>query len=114
MYVYVYSYTHTHIHTFTYIHTYMHTYIHIHTYIRIQVTDNSMDAVADRDFVLEFLSWANMTALHLSRLAEDLCIYSSKEFAFVLLSDAYRYVKALFPDMHAQDCLKRVMYFLLV
>jgi len=51
---------------------------------------NSMQGVADRDFVAEFLFWTSMTMIHVSRMAEDLIIYSSAEFAFVTLSDAYR------------------------
>ncbi|POW23441.1 hypothetical protein PSHT_00108 [Puccinia striiformis] len=46
--------------------------------------------VADRDFVAEFLFWCTMTMVHVSRLAEDLIIYSSAEFGYVTLSDAYR------------------------
>lgn len=51
-----------------------------------------MHAVADRDFVVEWLQWASLLMVHMSRLAEDLIIYSSAEFGFVTLSDAYRSV----------------------
>lgn len=54
------------------------------------LTLNSMQGVADRDFIAEFLWWTSMTMIHVSRLAEDLIIYSSAEFGFVTLSDAYR------------------------
>ena len=47
------------------------------------ITYNSLDGVADRDFIAEFLFWATLTMLHLSRFAEDLIIYSSREFGFV-------------------------------
>lgn len=53
------------------------------------IGENSMHAVADRDFIVEWLQWASLTMIHMSRLAEDLIIYSSAEFGFVTLSDAY-------------------------
>ena len=54
------------------------------------IGENSMHAVADRDFIVEWLQWASLTQIHMSRMAEDLIIYSSAEFGFVQLSDAYR------------------------
>lgn len=54
------------------------------------VIQNSLYAVSDRDFVAEFLFWSTLTMNHLSRLSEDLIIYSSSEFDFVRLADAYR------------------------
>ena len=54
------------------------------------VAENSMWGVADRDFVAEFLMWASLCMVHLSKLAEDLIIYSTSEFGFIRLSDAYR------------------------
>ena len=59
---------------------------------------NSMQAVADRDFVAEFMFWASMTMVHISRIAEDLIIYASAEFGFVTLSDAYRSVAPARPS----------------
>lgn len=59
------------------------------------VAENSMYAISDRDFVVEFMMWASLTMTHLSRLSEDLIIYSTQEFGFVKLSDAYRYVSAV-------------------
>jgi hypothetical protein len=56
-----------------------------------RVAENSMYGVSDRDFVAEFLMWASLTGVHLSQMAEDLIIYSSAEFGFIALSDAYRY-----------------------
>ena len=53
------------------------------------VTQNSMDAVSDRDFVVEFLADAAICGMHLSRLAEDLILWSSAEFGFVTIADAY-------------------------
>ncbi|KAI9032142.1 argininosuccinate lyase [Hyaloraphidium curvatum] len=54
------------------------------------VINNSLYGVSDRDFVAEFLFWASLTMVHISRFAEDLIIYSSGEFGFVTLADAYR------------------------
>lgn len=54
-------------------------------------TPNSMQAVGDRDFIVEYTFWAVLTATHLSKLAEDLIIYNTKEFGFVSMSDAFRY-----------------------
>ncbi|KAF7663545.1 hypothetical protein LDENG_00208010 [Lucifuga dentata] len=50
---------------------------------------NSMDATGQRDFVVEFLFWASLCLTHLSKMAEDLMLYSTKEFSFITLSDAY-------------------------
>lgn len=56
----------------------------------INIAENSLQAVADRDFIVEWLQWASLTMIHMSRMAEDLIIYSTAEFGFVTLSDAYR------------------------
>ena len=61
-------------------------------------TPNSMDAVSDRDFAVETLAWASLTSVHLSRFAEDVIIFSSAEFAFVKLSDAYSTGSSLMPQ----------------
>lgn len=70
------------------------------------LTANSMDAVSDRDYIVEFLSWAAITQLHLSRLAEDLIIYSSREFNFVELDDAYSTGSSLMPQKKNPDSLE--------
>ncbi|KAI9717474.1 MAG: hypothetical protein M1828_007174 [Chrysothrix sp. TS-e1954] len=67
---------------------------------------NSMSAVSDRDFVLEFLQWASMLMNHISRFAEDLIIYSSSEFGFVSLSDAYSTGSSLMPQKRNPDSLE--------
>ena len=59
---------------------------------------NSMNAVADRDFVLETMQWGSAFMVKLSRWAEDLIIYSSLEFAFIRLSDAYSTGSSLMPQ----------------
>ena len=67
---------------------------------------NSLDAVADRDFIAEFLFWATLTMLHLSRWAEDLIIYSSREFGFISLADAYSTGSSLMPQKKNPDALE--------
>jgi argininosuccinate lyase len=70
------------------------------------ISPNSMDAVSDRDFVAEFLFWAALMMLHLSRFAEDLIIYSSREFGFVTLADAYSTGSSLMPQKKNPDALE--------
>lgn len=70
------------------------------------VTPNSLDAVSDRDFIAEFLFWASLTMVHLSRLGEDLIIYSSREFGFVTLADAYSTGSSLMPQKKNPDALE--------
>jgi len=69
---------------------------------------NSMDAVGARDYILEFLSWAAILQTHLSRLAEDLIIYSSMEFAFIELDDAYATGSSLMPQKKNPDSMELV------
>lgn len=70
------------------------------------ITYNSMDGVSDRDFIAEFLFWATMTMMHLSRLSEDLIIYSSREFGFVTLADAYSTGSSIMPQKKNPDALE--------
>ncbi|KAH3890923.1 hypothetical protein DPMN_015012 [Dreissena polymorpha] len=72
------------------------------------ISHNSLDAVSDRDFIVEFLSWANLLCIHLSRWAEDLILYSSKEFGFVMLSDAYSTGSSLMPQKKNADSLELI------
>lgn len=67
---------------------------------------NSMAGVADRDFVVETMQWGSMLMMHLSRWAEDLIIYSSGEFAFVQLADAYSTGSSLMPQKKNPDSLE--------
>lgn len=67
---------------------------------------NSMDAVSDRDFVAEFLFWAALTGVHLSRWAEDLILWSSREFGYVTLADAYSTGSSLMPQKKNPDALE--------
>ena len=67
---------------------------------------NSLDAVSDRDFIAEFLFWSTMTQVHLSRFAEDLIVYSTKEFGYVTLSDRYSTGSSLMPQKKNPDALE--------
>ncbi|XP_055344763.1 argininosuccinate lyase-like isoform X2 [Paramacrobiotus metropolitanus] len=67
---------------------------------------NSMHAVSDRDFVAQFLQWAALTGIHLSRLSEDLIIYSTKEFRFITMSDQYSSGSSLMPQKKNPDVLE--------
>jgi argininosuccinate lyase len=64
---------------------------------------NSLDAVADRDFALEFLSSASICAMHLSRLAEELVIWSSAQFRFVTMSDKWSTGSSIMPQKRNPD-----------
>lgn len=70
------------------------------------ISPNSMDAVSDRDFVAEFLFWAALLQVHLSRLAEDLVIWSSAEFGFVELDDSFATGSSLLPQKKNPDSLE--------
>ena len=70
------------------------------------VSPNSIDAVSDRDFVAEFLFWAGLTGIHLSRWAEDLILWSSREFGYVTLADAYSTGSSLMPQKKNPDALE--------
>jgi len=67
---------------------------------------NSMGGVADRDFVTETLQWGGMLMQHISRWAEDLIIYSTAEFGFVRLADAYSTGSSLMPQKKNPDSLE--------
>jgi argininosuccinate lyase len=70
------------------------------------VSQNSMDAVADRDYLVEFLAWAALLQIHLSSLAEDLAIWSSREFGFVQVDEAYATGSSLMPQKRNPDSLE--------
>ena len=73
-----------------------------------RVVSNSLDATADRDFVSSFLHAAALTMVHLSRLAEDLVIFTTDEFAFFELSDAVTTGSSLMPQKKNPDPLELV------
>ena len=67
------------------------------------ISQNSMDAVSDRDFAVEFCFIASMTGVHLSRLAEDLILWSSSEFDYIRISDEYTTGSSLMPQKKNPD-----------
>ena len=71
-------------------------------------TANSLDSVADRDFALEFLSAAAITATHLSRFAEELVIWSSAQFRFVKMSDKFTTGSSIMPQKRNPDAAELV------
>ena len=68
-----------------------------------RISRNSMDAVSDRDFVLDFLYNASMVMMHLSRLSEELVLWSSQEFGFVTISDAFSTGSSIMPQKKNPD-----------
>ncbi len=68
-----------------------------------RISENSMDAVSDRDFLLDFAAAAAICAVHLSRLAEELVIWSSEEFGFVRLADDYTTGSSMMPQKRNPD-----------
>ncbi len=68
-----------------------------------RVSENSIDAVSDRDFIVEYEAAAAMTMMHLSRLAEELILWSSAEFGFVELDDAYATGSSIMPQKKNPD-----------
>ena len=69
-------------------------------------TPNSVDSVSDRDFAIEFCQWAALTGVHLSRWAEDLIVYGTREFAFVKFGEAYSTGSSLMPQKRNPDALE--------
>ena len=69
---------------------------------------NSLDAVSDRDFALDFLSVASITAMHLSRFAEELVIWSSAQFRFVTLSDRFSTGSSIMPQKKNPDAAELI------
>jgi argininosuccinate lyase len=72
------------------------------------VSQNSLDAVSDRDFAAEFAAACSLVMVHLSRLAEDLILYASQEFGFVELSDAVSTGSSLMPQKKNPDALELI------
>jgi argininosuccinate lyase len=70
---------------------------------RPQLSQNSMDAVSDRDFAVEFCAAAALLAVHFSRLAEDLILWTSAEFNFIKIADAYTTGSSLMPQKKNPD-----------
>jgi len=68
-----------------------------------QISQNSMDAVSDRDFAIEFAADAAVLAMHLSRLAEDIVLWAGTEFNFIKIDDAYTTGSSLMPQKKNPD-----------
>jgi len=68
-----------------------------------KVSANSLDAVSDRDFIIEFLSSAGLGMIHLSRLSEELILWSSSEFGFIRLPDAFATGSSIMPQKKNPD-----------
>ena len=63
-----------------------------------KICQNAMDAVSDRDFAIEFLSCSSITMMHLSRFCEELIIWSSSEFGFIEMDDAFSTGSSIMPQ----------------
>jgi argininosuccinate lyase len=70
------------------------------------VSENSIDAVSDRDFVIEFISFASILMMHLSRFAEEMILWNSEEFGFVELPDAFTTGSSIMPQKKNPDILE--------
>ncbi len=77
-------------------------------YLNLQPTSNSLDSVSDRDFVIEILSALSIIGMHLSRLAEDLVIWATKEFDFVEIDEAFCTGSSLMPQKKNADVLELI------
>jgi len=75
---------------------------------RPRVTDNSLDAISDRDLFLEFASAAAITAVHLSRMAEDFILWNTAEFGFVVLPDTFTTGSSLMPQKKNPDAFELI------
>lgn len=73
-----------------------------------KASENSLDAVGDRDFILEFLAASAILAVHLSRLSEDLILWSTVEFGFVELDEAFSTGSSLMPQKKNPDSLELI------
>lgn len=72
------------------------------------VIENTLDAVSDRDFIIELCSVASIILMHLSRLAEDLILWATQEFGFVTLDDAFATGSSLMPNKKNPDVLELI------
>jgi argininosuccinate lyase len=73
-----------------------------------KVTQNSLDAVSDRDFIIEFLAASTLLMVHLSRLSEELVLWSTEEFGFVEIPDAFCTGSSLMPQKKNPDVLELI------
>lgn len=70
--------------------------------------ENTLDAVSDRDFIMEFCSDASIIMVHLSRLCEDLILWATREFGFITLNDAFATGSSLMPNKKNPDILELI------
>jgi len=75
---------------------------------KVEISDSSLDAVADRDFIVELLSVISIIQMHLSRFAEDMILYSTKEFNFIDLPEEFCTGSSLMPHKKNADSLELV------
>ena len=68
-----------------------------------RVVENSLDAVSDRDFAMEFTAWASITMVHLSRFSEELILWASAQFAFIDLPDRFCTGSSIMPQKKNPD-----------
>jgi len=73
-----------------------------------RISENSLDAVSDRDFILEFLSAASICMMHLSRLSEEIILWSSKEFNFIELDDSFCTGSSIMPQKKNPDAAELI------
>ncbi|MEQ8202121.1 MAG: argininosuccinate lyase [Syntrophomonadaceae bacterium] len=74
----------------------------------IEITRNSLDGVSDRDFAIEFCSLASILMMHLSRFSEEIIMWSSEEFSFVILDDAFSTGSSIMPQKKNPDIAELV------
>jgi argininosuccinate lyase len=74
----------------------------------LEISRNSMDAVSDRDFILEFLSCASICMVHFSRISEELILWSSNEFDFIEISDGFTTGSSIMPQKKNPDVAELV------
>ena len=72
------------------------------------IIENTLDAVSDRDFIMEFCSDASIIMVHLSRLCEDLILWATQEFGFITLNDAFATGSSLMPNKKNPDILELI------
>ncbi|MCQ9207140.1 MAG: argininosuccinate lyase [Omnitrophica bacterium] len=73
-----------------------------------RISRNSMDAISDRDFIVEFLAALSLVSMHLSRIAEDLILYGTKEFGFVEIDEKFCTGSSLMPQKKNPDVLELI------
>jgi argininosuccinate lyase len=72
------------------------------------IVENSLDAVADRDYVIEFIAACSIVMMHLSRMAEEMVLWSTKEFGFINISDSYTTGSSIMPQKKNPDMAELV------